>query len=362
MTQRIFIPHCMSLLAATLLVAGLGNSEAQELPARTVKFTADRLPFHDALKQLQEQTGITLKDRRTNPANPILAVRSGAFWPTLDDLCDKAGVGYSPHGGVTLVDSANPKQAIDYSGIFRLAVARVTVFRDDEAQAHRCVVTMDIAWEPHFRGVYLNLQEAEVAYESAKGNVRVKLEGQEKYNVSAKTTERIEIPMPAPPRRTAKLDALTGTLRVIGVPKMLDFALAKVKPDASAMHDGVTVRVPAAKWETDGKKTRRISIEVEIAHPPGAIVSVGSFEERDLVNLNHVSLAWIDPWTSKKHEWMPTGRGAPKKSKTGATYHFEASDGAPLPPPSAEPTLHVRTPNRVAPFMVPFALRDLPLP
>lgn len=354
--------HRLVVSTFAFMLLGSAHAPAQELPARSVKFSANRLPLADALKQLQEQNGITLKDRRTTPANPVISIKAGTFWPTLDDLCVKAGIGYSPHGGVALVDTPNPKQHVAYSGIFRFAVNRITVFRDDEAQLNRCIVAIDAAWEPHFRAVYVNVESSETAFETPKGENRLKQGSLEKYKVANKTAERIEIPTPAPPRTTAKLNSLTGRLRVIGVTNTLDFAFAKVKADVTAVKDGVTVRIPIVKTEVVSKRTSRISVEVEIAHPEGALVAVDSFEEADLVNLNRVSLTWTDPRTSKTHMLSPTGRGAPKKSRTGVTYHFEARDDAPLPPPGVEPTLHVQTPARVAPFMVPFDFRDLPLP
>ena len=69
----------------------------KELQPRVVRFSADKLPFQQAIKELCEQTGNVLHDERKAPENPLIAVRSGkTFWPALDAICQEAGCRFTP--------------------------------------------------------------------------------------------------------------------------------------------------------------------------------------------------------------------------------------------------------------------------
>ena len=88
----------------------------------------------------------------------------------------QTGIGFSAYqhdGGVALADIPYRTLKTSYSGVFRFAVKRIAVSRDDEAQSHVCHVTLDIAWEPHLQPLYLSLDRAAIDFaKSAKGVVQ----------------------------------------------------------------------------------------------------------------------------------------------------------------------------------------------
>lgn len=363
---RIFA--ALSLLAIALL-AGAGEPQTSPIPPQTVKFSAPQLTLTDALKELQTQSGNTLKDLRQNPKSPTISLRPGTFWPTLDAIGKQTGIGFNAYqsgGGVALVDTPYREMKTHYSGIFRFAVKSVNVNRDDETDSHQCEVVLDTAWEPRFRALFMNLEIADVGYDSKKrGNlVRQQVVGQSAFAVAGKcATQEIKLTMQAPERTTAKLTHLKGTVRVIGVPKLLDFEFAKLKElkaDAERVDvkDGVKVSVTSVEV-----RKSRWTVELGTVYPEGALVRLQSFEEGVLLQYNRVWLTWTDPKTNKVRE-LDWSDQDPQETKTGKKikFHFTERAERPLPPPGANVTLRYRTPSRVIAFTVPFAFEDLPLP
>ena len=77
---------------------------------------------------------------------------------------------YQPDGGVAIGDITYRPLQTSYSSVFRFAVKRLVVTRDEEAQAHTCHVTLDIAWEPRVQPLYLALERATIDF--AKDGMR----------------------------------------------------------------------------------------------------------------------------------------------------------------------------------------------
>jgi hypothetical protein len=339
-------------------IAWAGEPRVQELQPQTVTFSASKVTLNEALRELQRQTGNGLKDLRKNPENPVLSMKPGEFWPTLDAVCKQAKIAFSayqPDGGIALVDTPYRELKTHYGGIFRFAFRRITVSRDEETQAHHCHVTLETAWEPRFKALYLNLDRATAVF----GRRSEILERESARPVSGGCATEIELRMPAPDRATAKVDSLKGTIRVIGVPKMLEFALAKLTTDKIVEQEGVKVSLTYVNQ----KSSKRWSLDVLTVYPEGAIVGLDSFQQtwRDG---NRVWLSWgTDPKTKRPYELEPSGQ-SPQDAPVGTKiqYHFTPRGETPLPPLTADVTLRHRTPNRVVAFTVPFEFRDLPLP
>lgn len=354
---------CVAPLALTL---GGETRPNQDLQPRPVTFSKDRLPLRDALKELQEQTGNPIKDLRQPPTNPVVNTKPGLFWPTLDALGKQTGIGFSAYhpGGVALVNTPYCElQHIDYHGIFRFAVTGIAVSRNEETQTHQCQVTLDVAWEPRFQALFLNLEKAAVDF----GRASEKIDRQTARSVSGKSAAEVELRMKAPPRAVAEIASLKGTIRVVGVPHMLDFAFPKLKPKmtASAKLEGVTVRVPVVEITMVNKKPSRISVDVESEYPAGALIRLDSFQNADLMNNNRLWLTWgTDPKTKKPYELDPSDAEAPEELASGMrrTFHFTPRGDVPLPPNSADVTLHYRTPSRVSAYTASFEVKKIALP
>jgi hypothetical protein len=331
--------------------------QAPELQPGTVTFSKETLPLNEALAELHKQTGNRIIDRRSSKDNPKLTFKetTGKFWSTLDAIGTQ-GINFSAYheaGVIVLVDTPYRKLTTHYSGPFRFAVKRVSVSRDDETQAHTCHVAIDTAWEPRFQMLYLNLNDAEVSF----GKQSEKLERQAARPVSTVNATEIELSMKAPPRTVANISTLKGSVKVIGVPKMLEFEFNHQK--LAQQQEEVKVNVTFVNT----KSPTRWTVDILTVYPPGAIVPLESFQQTWMEN-NRVWLSWgTDPKTNKPYELEPTGQ-SPQDAKEGTRirYHFMARPNVPMPPLSAKVALHYRTPNRVTAFTVPFAFENLPLP
>jgi hypothetical protein len=191
-----------------------------------------------------------------------------------------------------------------------------------------------------------------VKYRVDKETRSEELPAQPAVNVSRASGTEIDLRIAAPPRRVLKLDSVSGSVRAVGAPKMLEFKFENPAKLMTQKFDGVTVKA-SATTQTE----KRWSIAIEVEHPPGTLVDVQSFQGPDLRNFLFYRV-WLS-WNKNKMELEPTSEAS---GGAGVIYHFEARNGSPLPSKDADVTLHFRTPNRVVAFTAPFELRDLPLP
>lgn len=351
--------------AAILAVASIahGQQPIKELYPTPATFPAGEITLNDVLAILARQTGNVVADRRTAADNVkmTLPMRTSEFWPTMDAIGAQTGIGFSPYGGVSLMDAPYRKLRTSYSGLFRFSIKRVQVGRDDETQMQFAAVTLDVAWEPRFEPFYLNLDGAVAKFApDAKGNSLSEIIPRHARgnSVAGSTATEVELRMKAPDRTSPALASLTGTFEVIGPPKMVDFAFPKLAPikqgesPRTLKDDGVQVSLTYADL-----KPTRWSIDVEMVYSPRSMVSFESFQADSWRANNRVWLTW------GKHKLEPSSQST-ETSKLGTKlrYNFLPKGDTPLPAKGTDITLTYRTPNRVVAFAVPFAFRDLPLP
>jgi hypothetical protein len=346
-------------LAALAVFSAAGESSSiPELSPRLVTFSSRSLPLETVLQELHKQTGNMLEDRRSNKINVKLSLPAGprTFWQVLDAIGDQDGIGFSayqPDGGVALVDAPVRKLKTCYSGLFRFAVKRTTVIRDDESQTHTCRLALDVAWEPRFQPLYLNVERGEVSFKAARGMARETLERESPAEVAGTSATELDLRLKAPDRTTTHLDTLKGTIRVIGPPKMLDFAFMGLKPvqESTARHleiEKVKVSLTSVK-----QTPSRWTVDVLVEYPNGAIIPLDSYQRASWMINNRIWLEWTDPKSKVVQKLEPSN----ERFLTEMKRQFVFS-----PPPSAEVTLHYRTPNRILAFTVPFEFRDVRLP
>jgi hypothetical protein len=347
-----------ALVAFAVVAVPREPSPTQAPPASIVKFSKDTLTLSEVLAEMQSQTGNVIVDRRSNRDNPKLTFRSttGKYWEMLDAIGGQ-GINFSAYqeGGIALVDTPHRKLDTHYSGSFRFAVKAVAVRLDHETKAHTCHVTLDTAWEPRFQLLYLNLDDAEVNF----GKQFDKLDRQAARPVAGMSATEIDLAMKAPPRTVPTITELKGSIRVIGAPKMLEFAFNKLKLDRGPIvQDDVKVSLTFVNV----KSPTRWTVEMLTVYPPGAIVPLESYQS--WMDNNRVWLSWgLHPKTKKPYELEPTGQ-SPQDSSEGTKirYEFTPRGNTPLPSINADVTLRYRTPSRVVAFTVPFEFKALPLP
>jgi hypothetical protein len=175
----------------------------------------------------------------------------------------------------------------------------------------------------------------------------------------------IELRFAAPNRKLLQITSITGKLSVLAAPKMLDVKFDKLKPIRTSgareadTPEGVKVRLLEVAQARVG--VPRL-VKLSLAYPAGALVQLQSFQSSALYTNNRVWLSWYDAKSKKQLMLEGNQNFAPSADGSQVTVSFAPSETTPLPPASANVTLHVRTPSRVAEVMVPFAFRDLPLP
>ena len=200
--------------------------------------------------QLQQQTGNLVKDGRKTPTNPTLTMpkKPADFWETLDTIGKQTGIGFSAYredGGVALADAPYRERKVNYSGLFRFAVKRLALSRDEETKATSLShVTLDAAWEPRLRLFYVNVEQATVAYDQQKA---FSLDRQSARLVAGTSATEFELTMKAAPRVVSRIDRLEGKIRVVGAPKMLEFQFANLAGPKEQEKEGVKVRVRSVK-------------------------------------------------------------------------------------------------------------------
>jgi hypothetical protein len=347
---------CAAVGTLAVLVLAFGERAADvDWRPRTVTLSG-KSTLSDALALLEKQTGNVVNDRRKERSNPTLLLmnKTGTFWQTLDAIGKESGIGFSPYqedGGVALVDSPYRELKVDHSGMFRFAFKRISVSRDEETQARLCHIALEAAWEPRLKLLFLNFDKGQIAYQANRRAVREDLPRQAADRVTGTRAVELNLRCNAPERSTAKLDALSGAIRAVAIPKMLEFQFAKPAENMKDEKDGVKVRVRAVKTDA-----RQWAVDLEYEHPPGAFDILQSFERDSWMFYNRVWLAWRDAKTQKTVELDPAGE-SDSKVGPGTVYRFQ-----PAPPKDAVVTLHFRTANRVAAFTTPFSFRDLALP
>lgn len=345
---------CLAMVgAAGWLIAGERNS-ADDFKPRLVTFKSPQLTLRDAMEEIEKQTGNAVRDARSNPAYPAIALPKSAlsFWYALDAIGKQTGTDistYQPDGGVALVDRQYRERTTHVSGAFRFTFKHIETSRDEETKAHLCRTTIDVAWEPRFRLMYLNLAGAKVT----AGGQSEMLPGQPVRKVSGVTATDFELRSNAPPRAVGKLDAVTGTFRAVGAPRILDFKFEQPSKFMKLEIDGVI-----AKIKVTSQSPSRWSVDVDFEHPKDALLDVQSFENNDLFLFKYQGV--FLKWNQQKNEMRPTSKDL---TETGIRYHFDAKEaGQKLPAKDGDVVLHVHTPNRVVAFTVPFEFRDLALP
>jgi hypothetical protein len=352
------------LLAVAAIAISAQTQPNPDLDARPITFPAKAIPLNDVLAQLEKQTGNKVIDRRTTRTNPEIQLTTTTFWKTLDAIGKQEGIGFSAYqeyGGVALIDRAYRETKVDYSGAFRFAFKQIAVVKDEETDTHDCRVTLSAAWEPRIQPFFVNVEGATAVL----GKRSETMPREAMRYVAGKGATEIELRMPPPPRAVAAVASLKGNLRVIGAPKMLEFTFDKIgpttKPRQAKPQEGVQVSLIDLKHVS----TSHWQIEVQIANPPGAIVSLDSFQSQAWLENNRMWLAWTDPNTKASRMLEPdptTEERTETENGMKVSFRFRPRNKTPMPAPGADVSLHYLTPNRVVAFTVPFAFQDLPLP
>jgi hypothetical protein len=360
-------PACLAA-ALLALFAGRAAEPAGSGAGRTVTLRGEGIPLDRALADLARQTGIPVRDRRGAAAQPKLKLdlKRATFWQAVDAIARQAGAGvslYQPDGSPALVDPPAGRLPVSHDGIFRSAVKRLTLLHDLETGAHSGTVQLEVAWEPGFRPLLLDVKSYEATFApDAKGrSLRASRQGSGPTDVHGRPAGEIELALPAPDRSAPALAGLKGKLLLVGSAKMLTVRFGRLgqasKPQAQTPEKGVRVTlrrltvVDTDRWEA----------EMEVSYPAGGPAFESFF---DWLVYNKV---YLEKGTgARRVRFVPGPADQQGVSRTAnravVVYQFVEGKGRPRLGRPRDWALVYETPGRFVEVPGSFTFKNLPLP
>jgi hypothetical protein len=341
----------------------------KELLSRPITLNAERLPLSNALAELARQTGNHVADRRQTKTDPGLKLdlNQSTFWPALEAIAKAAGCGistYQPDGKVALVDGSLTSVATVYQGIVRVFIAGIAVSRDDKAGTHVCTVTLDIAWEPRFEPLYLEVGPVQAKYAADNKGMasRCAIPSHGKISVAGLSALVVPISLPAPSRSSPAVKTLEVQLQLTGPGKMLTFAFPNLNVSSQGKNLAQGSAEEGVQVSLSGLKTasNRWSIEVVVDNSNGNPI----FESyQSWLGNNQIRLEKGDG--SDRVVWSPRAgdeqvhKETATQAKIVYSFHIPPRQSKGL---TTDWTLIYRTPGRIVEMAMPFAFKEIPLP
>jgi hypothetical protein len=350
-------------------IAGtLRDAQAQrELTPKIVTLKEQSIALSQALKALKTQTGIKVADRRREQdSDPKLSLSLDkvTFWEALDEIAQRADLRvylFDRDGVVSLVDGPHKALPVDYNGIFRIAVRRLTAVRDLESDSHVWTLDVQIAWEPRFRPLFLETQADAIEVRDGKGTVLNGLSsGSGRSAVTRPLSVETQVRVEAPERPADKIGLLKGSLNLMGPSRMLTFTfddldkIGRNKADKARKETQEGVTVHLREFSVAGE---RWTIGLLLEYPADT-PDFESFESW-LVN-NEI---FLEKKSTK--ERVPQNGGLETGDQAGhraiLIYRFVEDNNLVLGKPSDWRMIY-RTPGTFVKLPVKFEFKDLPVP
>jgi hypothetical protein len=370
-TPTILLALALASLALAASFAGDNDPKVaarKALAPRQITFSKLALPLNEALAELLKGTGNVVGDqRRAKTTSQInLPADPTTFWPALDAIGTASGIGFSANladGGVALTDGPYRPVSTAYGGIFRIALRRLAVVRDEETNTRHCQLALDVAWEPRFQPFYLDLKELKVTFapDAKKNVVEDKVLSRGPAHVAGRCATELDVLTAAPDRTCPKIASMQGTLWAVGPSTMLAFSFDKVallkpgQPPTPLMQtqDGVTVKIASIR-----RNGAALLVKVQIENPKGS-PGFESHQQESWLDNNRIVLTSKD----KKRLLNSTGSAvALKRSGAEIVYEFAEAANQPLPATLQGWTLRYETPGRIVELTAPFAFKGIALP
>jgi hypothetical protein len=207
---------------------------------RTITIQKKSITLEVALTEISQQTGITVMDRRRDKETSpkfALDLTKATFWEAVDEIALKADLRisfYEKDGALAFVDGPHKTLPVSHSGVFRVAVKRLLSLLDLEADHHVWMLHLEIAWEPRFQPLFLEMQPDSLVVKDGKGGELKSIPGGGgRVPVTRPLTMETQVRVEAPTKPTDKIAVLKGAMTMVGPSKMLNFTfdnLAKIDP------------------------------------------------------------------------------------------------------------------------------------
>jgi hypothetical protein len=354
-------------VSAALLATIVSQPLLADQPRPRLFNLAGRTSLRDALAALTAQTGVRIEDQTEQGDKSIsLTCKDLFFWQAIDSIAEASGASvylYPRSGRITLVKrpKGHSPPPTNYDGYFRCSLKRTMSSLEIETGQRRCVLSIEVAWEPDLQPLFLEVRPQDVRLVDDRGQVvHVPPEGSSIAPVDGRTSLVTDVLLPGLPRSAQRIGELSGRFHVIAPTKMLTFvfpsldALAKAAAEDDVRRQeqkNVQCRINKVDLARD-----HWSIRVILDYPPGN-KELESYQSW-VVN-NEMVLVSEDgkrrlPATDYVLEAASTRRAL-------LTYHFRDKDKQLRGKPE-EWRLTYRTPAAILEWPVRFSFKDVPLP
>lgn len=272
-------------LPCLFLLFGHGDYQAQpKITATEVTFPKADLSLHEAIDVLSK-SGNRVVDYRSRQGlevtNPLLKLSTAglSFWMAVDEVAKQANLRVMPfwEKGQNVVallakpeGGAAPAYPTLYEGPFRITLARVAASRSyaEEVEPSRLLVSVQIAWEPRYRPLWLNLLADGVQQANGAGQMQpVPQVKPLSYQTADEASVTVTVQLPLPPRTQQVLPELHLQTTLVLPPRQTPFVFSNVTEGQQAQADGATCTL--TRIEKD--REQRTWITVRLNYPPNVL-------------------------------------------------------------------------------------------
>lgn len=196
----------------------------------TVTLSGDRMLLSEIFEAIQKQTGNTIKFGQGGADPPPVRFdvdyKDAPFWPTFDELLDRAGLTVDVYNAERLLtlnvardEMRSRVKTASYNGPFRFQAVRVDASRDLRLDTDSSMsLTLEIAWEPRFRPISLQqrMSEIELTDENDEPIIIAARGAQLEIPVLAEAiSTELRIPLEAPARSVQKIAKVRGSIHAL---------------------------------------------------------------------------------------------------------------------------------------------------
>lgn len=342
------------LLLLPLLLAA---EPAPKPEASRVSLDAQAMPLAEAAASIARQANIPIDTERAAKDRPVrLKLANALFWDALDQLARAANQRLVIGGqGKRIAFSKEPYRAapVFATGPFRFAVRETRGRLDLESGVSRTDVFVDFAWEPKFKGFYVELDPKSLTAKDDQGKpLAIQDEGANRIPVSESGFD-LQVKLRDVPRSAKKIAELNGAVKMLGTSQLLQFAFDPATPGNRTVKRGEV----NATLKVFRKNVRLWIVGIDLQYPKD-MPELESFQSFLLDNE-----IWLLSPDGRKFRTRKFELGFEQQGKVPITFYFQENDKeGPVLSNLAGWKLMLRVPGRIVEERVSFQLRDIPLP
>ena len=315
----------------------------------------------EVIEELEKQTGNIITTSRALATTTELDLKDVPFYLAFDKLLDQSGLDiepyFAPHPNQVLIkpklDGIAPRsEHAHYTGPFRIAATNVTLTRNLRIpNAKQCALTLQVAWEPRVRPLYLTMPASQLkATDDSGASLTILIDGEKTLNVEGTAPlVEVELPFTLPAPSARHIDSVTGTISAMVPGRKEHFAFSNLQAADSfpkqQRRAGVTITVRSVR-QTD----QQTMVEVELHY-------------KDVGNAFESHRGWTNrnaAYLTSKEERLATKprRETIVQKKQSVTYRYSFDTTEELNSLS----FHYHTPALLIQKDVEFKLNEIPLP